>query len=113
MKSVGEPDLACGPQVADPWSTHIQQLPLQLPRYAEIFYRIRNLVPREALCMLYCQDKSTDSDKLTANKLTAKRRFRYSIFVTDLVAVISSQREGLGEMALGIVKMYLGSVYDF
>ena len=29
-------------------------------------------------------------------------------FVTDFVAVISSQSEGLGKMALGIVKIYLG-----
>ena len=30
-------------------------------------------------------------------------------FVTDFVAVISSPSEGLGKMALGIVKIYLGS----
>ena len=53
--------------------------------------------------------KSTDHDKLTENKLTAKQRFRYSDFVTDFVAVISSQSEGLGKMALGIAKIYLGS----
>ena len=35
------------------WSTHIQQLSLQLARYAGIFYRIRNLVPKETLRMLY------------------------------------------------------------
>ena len=35
------------------WSTHIQQLSLQLDRYAEIFDKIRNLVPRETLRMLY------------------------------------------------------------
>ena len=29
-------------------------------------------------------------------------------FVTDFVAVISSQSEGLGKMALGIVKIFLG-----
>ena len=51
--------------------------------------------------------KSTDRDKLTANQ-----RFRYSDFVTDFVAVISSQSEGLGKMALGIVKMYLGSPFS-
>ena len=34
-------------------STHIQQLSLQLARYAGIFYRIRNLVPRETLHLLY------------------------------------------------------------
>ena len=56
--------------------------------------------------------KSTYRDKLTANKLTAKRRFRYSGFVTDFVAVISSQSEGLGKMALGIVKIYLGSPFS-
>ena len=38
------------------------------------------------------------------SQLTAKQRFRYS----DFVAVISSQSEGLGKMALGIVKIYLG-----
>ena len=31
------------------------------------------------------------------------------VFVTDLVAVISSQSEGLGKMALGIVKQFIGS----
>ena len=56
--------------------------------------------------------KSTDRDKLTANKLTAKQRFHYSGFVTDFVAVISSQSEGLGKMALGIVKIYLGSPFS-
>ena len=56
--------------------------------------------------------KSTDRDKLTTNKLTARRRFRYSGFVTDFVAVISSQSEGLGKMALGIVKIYLGSPFS-
>ena len=35
------------------WSTHIQRLSLQLARYAGIFYRIRNLVPKETLRMLY------------------------------------------------------------
>ena len=35
------------------WSTHIQELSLQLARYAGIFYRIRNLVPRETLRLLY------------------------------------------------------------
>ena len=54
------------------------------------------------------QAKSTDCDKLTMNKLTVKRRFRYSGFVTDFVEVISSQSEGLGKMALGLVKIYLG-----
>ena len=38
--------------------------------------------------------KSTDHDKLTASKLTAKRRFCYSDFVTNFDAVILSQSEG-------------------
>ena len=46
--------------------------------------------------------KSTDRDKLTANKLTANQRFRHSDFVT----VIWSQSERLGKMALGIVKYF-------
>ena len=33
------------------------------------------------------------------------------VFVTDFVAVISSQSEGLGKMALGIVKIYLGLLF--
>ena len=33
-------------------------------------------------------------------------------FVTDFVTVISSQSEGLGKMALGIVKIYLGSPFS-
>ena len=33
-------------------------------------------------------------------------------FVTDFVAVISSQSEGLGKMALGIVKIGLGSPFS-
>ena len=49
---------------------------------------------------------------MTANKLTAKQRFRYSDLVTDFVAVISSQSEGLGKMALGIVKIYLVSLFS-
>ena len=57
--------------------------------------------------MVYIRAKSTDRDKLTA-----KRRFRYSGFVTDFVALISSQSEGLGKMALGIVKIYLGSPFS-
>ena len=55
---------------------------------------------------------STDRDKLTANKLTAKQRFRCSDFVADFVAVISSLSEGLNKMALGIVKIYLGSPFS-
>ena len=51
--------------------------------------------------------KSTDCDKLTANLW-----FRYSDLVTHFVAVISSQSEGLGKMALGIVKIYLGSPFS-
>ena len=35
------------------WSTHIQQLSLQLARYAGIFYEIRYFVSRETLRMLY------------------------------------------------------------
>ena len=58
------------------------------------------------------QAKSTNRDKLIANKLIAKRRFCYSNFVTDFVAVISSQSEGLGKMALGILKIYLGSPFS-
>ena len=46
------------------------------------------------------------------NNLTAKRRFCYSGFVTDFVTVILSQSEGLGKMALGIVKIYLGSPFS-
>ena len=34
------------------------------------------------------------------------------VFVTDFVAVISSQSEGLGKMALGIVKIYLRSPFS-
>ena len=33
------------------------------------------------------------------------------VFVTDFIAVISPQSEGLGKMALGIVKIYLGSPF--
>ena len=47
--------------------------------------------------------KSTDCDKLTANQ-----RFCRS----DFVDVISSQSEGLGKMAQGIVKIYLGSPFQ-
>ena len=43
------------------------------------------------------------------SQLTANQRFRHSDFVTDFVAVISSQREGLGKMALGIVKYFYDS----
>ena len=50
--------------------------------------------------------KSTDRDKLTA-----KQRVCYSDFITDFVAVILSQSEGLGKIALGIVKIYSGSPF--
>ena len=45
-------------------------------------------------------------EKLIANKRTAIERFRHSDFVTDFVVLISSQSEGLGKMALGIVKYF-------
>ena len=35
------------------WTKHIHELSSQLARYARSFYRIRNLVPRETLGMLY------------------------------------------------------------
>ena len=38
------------------------------------------------------------------NKLTANQRFRHTYLVADFVTVILSQSEGLGKMALGIVK---------
>ena len=47
----------------------------------------------------YFQARSTDLDKPTA-----KQRFRHSDLVTDFVTVILLQSEGLGKMALGIVK---------
>ena len=46
--------------------------------------------------------------KSEPSQLTANQRFRY----IDFVAVISSQSEGLGKMALGIVKIYLGSFFS-
>ena len=39
-------------------------------------------------------------------QLTANQQFRHSDFVTDFVAVISSQSEGLSKMALGIEKYF-------
>ena len=51
--------------------------------------------------------KSPDRDKLTANQ-----RFRYSDIVTDFVVVILSKSEGLGKMAPGTVKIYLGSPFS-
>ena len=35
------------------WSNHIQQLSLQLAKTSGIFYRLREYVTRETLCMLY------------------------------------------------------------
>ena len=66
----------------------------------ESTFHLKRAQPTETILQ---QAKSTDRDKLTVNKLTAKRRFRYSGFVTDFIAVILSQSEGLGKMALGIV----------
>ena len=43
--------------------------------------------------------RSTDHDKLTASQ-----RFCHDDLITDFVTVVSSQSEGLGKMALGIVK---------
>ena len=58
---------------------------------------------------MYHFDVSTIVAPLTTSRqLTAKQRFRYSGFV----AGISSQSEGLGKMALGIVKIYLGSPFS-
>ena len=48
--------------------------------------------------------RSTDRDKLIANKLTASQRFCHSDLITDFVTMILSQSEGLGKMALGIAK---------
>ena len=48
-----------------------------------------------------CRARSTDRDKLTANKLTSNQRFRHSDLVTDVITVISSISEGLGKTALG------------
>ena len=42
--------------------------------------------------------------QLTANKLTANQQFHHSDLVTDFATVISSQSEGLGKMALGVVQ---------
>ena len=42
--------------------------------------------------------------QLTANKLTTNQRFRHIDLVNDFVTVILSLSEGLGKMALGIVK---------
>ena len=41
------------------------------------------------------------------SQLTANQRFRYMF-----LSLISSQSEGLGKMALGIVKIYLGSPFS-
>ena len=46
-----------------------------------------------------------EPSQLTANKLIANQRFRYSNFVTHFVAVISPRSKDLGKMALGIVKI--------
>ena len=43
--------------------------------------------------------RTTDCDKLTANQ-----RFRHSDSITNFITVILLQSEGLGKMALGIVK---------
>ena len=43
--------------------------------------------------------RSTDRDKLTAHQW-----FHHSDLVIDFITVILSQSEGLGKMALGIVK---------
>ena len=48
--------------------------------------------------------RSTDHDKLTANKLTVSQRLRHSDLITDFVTVIKSQNESLGKMAQGLKK---------
>ena len=35
------------------WTPHVQHLSLQLARYSGLFYRIRNLVPKYILLVLY------------------------------------------------------------
>ena len=44
------------------------------------------------------------SEKIEPGQLTANQRFRHSDLVTDFVTVILSQSEGLGKMAVGILK---------
>ena len=51
--------------------------------------------------------KSTDREQTDREAMISLHDF-----VTDFVAVISSQSEGLGKMALGIVKIYLGSPFS-
>ena len=46
------------------------------------------------------------------SQLTTTNWPRSDDFVTDFVAVISSQSEGLGKMALGILKIYLESPFS-
>ena len=71
-------------------------------------FRTKLHLPAYELFQAYfLRAKSTDRDKLTA-----KQRFRCSDLVTDFVAVILSQSEGLGKMALGIVKIYFGSPFS-
>ena len=51
--------------------------------------------------------QQTDSEQTDREAM-----FSLHDFVDDFVAVISSQSEGLGKMALGIVKIYLGSLFS-
>ena len=46
----------------------------------------------------------TQRRKVEQGQLTANQRFRHSDLVIDFVTVVLSQSEGLGKMALGIVK---------
>ena len=50
--------------------------------------------------------RSVDLNRHEPRQLTASQRFRHNDFVTGFVTVIWSQREGLGKMALKIVKYF-------
>ena len=50
---------------------------------------VSNATEKFVKCFWY-RARSTDCDKVTANKVTANQRFRHSDLVTDFITVISS-----------------------
>ena len=62
--------------------------------------------------MLSILNKCFGAELLRAKSTDCEAMILLRVFDTDFVAVISSRSEGLGKMALGIVKIYLGSPFS-
>ena len=71
----------------------------------------RIVCPSLPLQRTYAFMHTPDSTVMRAKSTDCEAMISLHVFVTDFVAMISSQSEGLGKMALGIVKIYQGSPF--